>query len=212
MKLKNLFLFAAASLALPGAAHAGLILDSGVPASSSVYVLNSASWFAGEFNVTTGETITSLAAYLTQGAGNVGDTFTFDIYADSGFTSRPSSRPAAVYTATGTFTANGWNATNVSWSPLAAGNYWLALQVSSSAQTKGLDLPGELSATTGSLPALAFAYAGTSGQYSLSGAPAIGLQVNAVPSAVPLPAAGLLLASGLAGLGGMARRRSRKAA
>lgn len=200
----------AAALLAPGMASAAFVLDTGTPTSntgSPVSVLSTAQFLAAEFNATAGEDITSLSAYLTQGAGQVGDTFTFDVYSNTGFTSRPSSRPAPVFTATGTFTANGWNTTAVNWNPTTTGAYWLALQVGSTANTKGLDAPGAgITTSSGTAPALGFAFAaGASGAYALSSTAPVGLEITAAP--VPLPAAVWLLGSGVLGLGSLARRR-----
>ncbi|MGA2188030.1 MAG: hypothetical protein ABSH33_05835 [Steroidobacteraceae bacterium] len=199
---------------VPGIANAGFVLDTGVPdGSTGPFVLSTAQFLAGEFAVTAGEDITDLSAYLSQGAGEIGDTFTFDIYSSTGFTNRPSTRPAPVFSATGTFTSNGtgsgaWQTTAVNWTPTAGGDYWLALQVASTTDTKGLDAPGEATATTGTVPALGFAYAPASGQYTTSGAPAIGLEVTAA-SPVPLPAPLWLFGSGLLAAVGCAARRRR---
>jgi hypothetical protein len=205
-------LFASCAIAAlflaPGLASADFILDTGTPTGTGgPQVLNTAQWLAGEFAVTAAETgqAYALSAYLTQGAGQVGDTFTFDVYAaGTGFTARASSRETPVFTATGTFTGNGWNFSSTDWTPTTAGSYWLALQVSSTTQTKGLDAPVETSASTGTVPALGFAYAPSSGQYTTTGAQPIGLEI----STVPLPPSVWLLASGLlAGLGWRAKRR-----
>ncbi|MDR3416919.1 MAG: hypothetical protein P4L83_12100 [Nevskia sp.] len=205
---KSIAAVVGAAILVPAAASASFVLDTGTPAGSSTYVLSTSQYFAGEFAVNGGDTITDLSAYLTQGAGSVGDTFTFAIYGSSGFTSRANQRPAPLYTATGTYSADGWNTTNVNWTPTTTGDYWLALQVSSTSQTHGLNAPGEVSASTGTAPALAFAYAnGASGQYTTSGAPAIGLEVSDTPAPVPLPGAVWLLGSGMLGLRAMARRR-----
>jgi hypothetical protein len=199
----------AAALLAPGIAAASFVLDTGTPTGTGAPIeLTSAQFIAGEFAATAGDTIVDLSAYLTQGAGEPGDTFTFDIYASTGFTSRSSNRPAPVYTATGTFAANGWNTTAVNWTPSSTGDYWLALQVASPTNTRGLDAPLEASASTGTAPALAFAYAGSSGQYGLSSAYPIGLEVTDAASPVPLPASAWLLGSALlAGVRSMRRSR-----
>ena len=196
---------------VPGAASAAFILDTGAPPGSGApIILSSSQFIAGEFAATAGDTIVDLSAYLTQGVGEPGDTFTFDIYANSGFTSRESNRPAALYSATGTFTANGWNSTAVNWMPQATGDYWLALQVGAPTDTRGLDAPLEASAVTGTAPALGFAYTSTSGQYILSSSYPVGLEVSDAPP-VPMPASILLLLSGLGAVYGFARRRGFRA-
>jgi hypothetical protein len=180
------------------------VLDSGTPSSGTSVTLGASNWYAAEFTLGAGETITNLSAYLTQGSGEPGNTFTWDLYSASGtFLGR--NREAASNTAVGAFTINGWNSTSVDWS-LGAGTYWIAMQVSSSSQTPGLDLPTETSTTTGTAPALAFAYSnGTSTGYALETNNPVGIEVSASP--VPLPAAVWLLGSGLASLGFAARRR-----
>jgi hypothetical protein len=200
---------AIAACVLPAVASADFVLDTGDPTGSSVSTLSSAQFLAGEFEIGAGVTITQLSAYLTEGVGQPGDTFTFDIYSGlSGntFLSRSSQREAPLLSVTATYTADGWNSSGVNWTAPTTGDYWLAVQVASPTNTKGLDAPNEASATTGTAPALAFAYAPSSGQYTLSVAPAIGLEVT-TGSPVPLPAAFWLLGSGMLSLGGMVRRR-----
>src|SRR5208337_3862847 len=89
--------------------------------------------------------------------------------ANAAFTGRASGRTLDA-TGTGTFTVNGWNSVTLTtpWVPTTAGAYWVALQVSSTAQTKGLDAPGAgittagAASPSGTAPALAFAFAGSS--------------------------------------------------
>ena len=203
----------AAALALtavalsPGVASADFVLDTGTPSGSTPsVVLNKSDWYAAEFTVTASDSaITELSAYLTQDVGSIGNTFTWDIYSASG-TFTGANREAPAYTTTGTFNGNGWNSVSVNWVPSAPGSYWVALQVSSVSQTPGLDLPTETSATTGTVPATAFAYANSTGRYALANEP-VGIEV----SAVPLPPAAWLLGSGLFGLGSWARRSRRRA-
>ncbi|WP_457848299.1 hypothetical protein, partial [Staphylococcus aureus] len=71
----------AAAAVLPGIASASYILDTGTPAGSGALILSSSQWVAGELSLTQGQSITDVAAYLTQGAGQPGDTFTWELYA-----------------------------------------------------------------------------------------------------------------------------------
>jgi hypothetical protein len=188
----------------PAIANAGLVLDTGTPATgASGEELNTSQWFAAEFALTGGQTVTSISAFLTQGLGALGDSYTLDIFSSSGFTGRLSGQTLE-YSTTGTFTTNdAWNTTSAGWTAATTGDYWLALEVTSTNQTKGLDLL--TTSNNGTAPALGFAYLGsnTNNEFTLSGAPSVGLQVNAVP----LPAAAWLLGTGLLGLGKFARRR-----
>jgi hypothetical protein len=201
----------AAAALLPGIASASLILDTGIPTGTTgPVVLNSAGWYAAEFSDATSSEITTVSAYVGSGTGS----FTFDIYADNlsnvSFTTGKVNTLSVLATGTGTFSSAGWVTTTLDWTPgaqttSADGKYWIALEETTTGRNAPtFDLPEETSASTGTAPALAFALekSGTSGVFSESGAPAIGLQVNAVP----LPAGLWLLGSGLFGLGFAGRR------
>jgi hypothetical protein len=208
MKFK---LILATALALIGlwpclAIASTFILDTGTPppGQTPIPILNSSDWYAAEFSATGGETITQLAAYLTQGAGEPGDTFTFDIFSPSGFLGGRNLVP--LYSATATYTANGWNSVAANWTVTTTGDYWVALEVSNSTQTRGLDLPTEASDTSGTVPALAFAVATTNHQFQLETNSPFGIEV----SATPIPAALPLFAGGLGMVGWLAHRRKRE--
>jgi hypothetical protein len=201
----------ASAFLAPDLASAALILDPGTPplTGTPAPTLNSSDWYAAEFTVSAGETITQLSAFLTQDVGQPGNTFTFDLYSASGtfLNANSSTRETPTDFTTGTFTTNGWNSATVDWTP-AAGTYWLAVQVTGAGQTPGLDMPTEstASAAAGTAPALAFASATGSAnpKFQIETANPVGLQVTAVP----LPAAVWLLGSGLVALGAARRRRS----
>jgi hypothetical protein len=195
---------ASAAFMLPGIAGASFILDTGTPTGSGAPVVLGTEDFAAEFAFTSGETITSLAAYMTAGTAQPGTAFTFAIYSSTGFTSTRFTNLTALDTTTATFETNGWTTSaSLNWTLPTTGNYWLVVEPGS---PTGLDLPQEASATTGTVPALAFAYKSSS-TFTTSGAPAIGLEVTAVP----LPAALPLLLSGLGGIGVLAGRRRKPA-
>ena len=199
----------AATCFLPGLAGAAMLLDTGTPADPSgpAAILSTSSWSAAEFAATAGEDITSLSAYVTQGTGpgQPNDTFTFDIYSDSSFIGVRSGQLSALATVTATYTADGWTTAALDWSPTSSGDYWVALEVSSTTQTKGLDLPLESSNTTGTVHALGFATL-SGGKFTESGALPFGVEVTAA-SPVPVPPAAWLFGSGLLGLAVFSRRK-----
>jgi hypothetical protein len=224
--MKTKYLLSAGALAAaflsPGLASAGFILDTGTPAGSGSDTFNSSTWYAEEFYVTAGQSITNLSAYLTLPTGGSlatpsGTPFTFSIYENSGpggsFTDNSAANVAAdeVYSTAGNFSVNGWNSSAATWTASTSGYYWLAIQQTSTGTTYQLDAPTEASTSTGTVPALGFAiYAKTGGAEYIPSTTKdpIGLEVTAVP----LPAGIWLLGSALAGLGGWCRRRSAAAA
>jgi hypothetical protein len=183
---------------------ASYVLDTGTPTGSSTYELLNED-YAVEFNLTSIEKITSLAAYVTQGSLQPGANFEFQIYSNTGFLGR-NGPGTALDSVIATWTTNGWTSVSTSWTPTATGLYWLVVEPSGTPQ--GLDLIGEQSTTTGTVPGSGFAIkgSGTNG-FTTTGAPAIGVQI----SAVPLPAAAWLVLSGLAGFGLLGRRKGRSA-
>jgi hypothetical protein len=189
-----------AAPALPLAAHADALLDSGVPPSTTglQLALDGNDYFAAEFNLAAGQTINTVNAYLLAGLDAPGDTFTVALYAGGDLTSR---NPTQLYAAQATYTGDGWNGlTNLGWTPGAAGLYWVAFEVGASDSAIGLSAPTP--ATAGTVPAVAYAFNAGSG-YQTAGATSFGVQVNPVP----LPATAWLALSGVVGLLGLSRRR-----
>jgi len=219
MKIKNMnakyaaFLSAlAAALLSPAIANASFVLDTGTPGGTGNDVVSSSTWYAEEFFVAQGVTVSGLAAYLTNGTN--GASLTFDIYSSSGpggnFLNNTAANRNAdlVASTTGTFTANGWTSASVNWTPSTSGNYWLAIQQTSPGAANQFDAPTEASTSTGTAPALGYAIYSTSAgsKFQSSAGDPIGLEV----STVPLPASVWLLICGLGGLGTMVLR-NRKA-
>jgi hypothetical protein len=195
----------AAALLAPGMASASLLLDTGVPAdANTTYTLNSGQWFAGEFHATGGEDIKSVAAYLAQGSANTNYELTFDLYSSSttsGLFARATSR-SPLESVSAVYTTDGWTSAAVDWAVPTEGDYWLAVQVTNTTQTGGLDMPG-LATQTGTAPAEGFAFSTNGAQYKSLAGDGVGLQV----STVPLPPGFWLFASGLLGLGALAGRQ-----
>lgn len=197
----------AAILALPGVASADVLLDTGTPTGTSS-ILSTVDWYAAEFTLTSAEDVTALSVYLEPGTSSSGS-FDYDLYNSTGFTGSASGR-STVAGGSGivaTF-ASGWSTTAVN-VDLGPGTYWIAVQVSSTSQTHGFDLPSENNPTDASAPAGAFAYLSstTNGKYTTTGAPSFGVQVAGTP--VPVPPTAWLLGGGLLGLVGAFGRRAR---
>jgi hypothetical protein len=203
----------AATFLLPGIAGATMLLDTGIPnGSGGPAELGTASWSAAEFAAPAGTDVLSLSAYLSANdTGVSGDTFTFAIYSASSFIGVRSSQLAPLATAVATYEGGtGWTTAGVNWiAPAVAqggsDDYWLALEVTSTNRTNGLDLPQETSSTTGTMPALGFATL-SSGKFTETGALRIGVEVSTTPT-VPLPPAVWLFGSGVLGLALLSRRK-----
>jgi len=179
-------------------AHAGLVLDTvGTSVNNSMLTLDSNDFVAAEFSLVDGQVITDLKAYINAGnSGVAGDGFTFHLYSADGKAGLPGTD---LYSVDSTYQADGWNGvSNLNVSGLTAGNYWLALEVSGSSN---LELPGF--STSGSAPALAYAFNAGSGYSIMTGAN-FGVQV----SSVPLPAAFWLFGSSLCSFLFSMRRKS----
>ena len=196
MKTKILALALATAGLLPGLAEASLVLNTGQPDNTGFPLsLDASDYYAAEFNLGAGLSLNSIQGWITAGgSGQPGDTFTVAVYAADGHSGLPGTLEFA---GQATYQADGWNGlSNLNVSGLSAGNYWAAFEVGAADSTAGLLLP------TQALNNTSFAF-NNGGSYQSMTGEAFGVQV----SAVPLPGALWLMVSGLATIGGMARRR-----
>jgi hypothetical protein len=200
MKIMAALLFAAG---VNGQAHAGLVLDSGTPDNSRPPLsLDGSDYYAAEFTLGGGQTITGIQGYINGGdSGFAGDTFTISIYANNPVANLPQLSGGPLFSQQAVYQTDGWNGVNsLSETLSGAGQYWVAFEVGASDSTAGLLMP--IVAANGSAPALKYAFNDGTGYRAMTGEN-FGVQV----SAVPLPPALLLFASGVLGLGGSLRRR-----
>jgi hypothetical protein len=204
---KLLFTAVLATALLPRLASAALILDTGTPTASLPSLsLDGTDYVAAEFSLGTGQTITSIEAFINGGnSGFQGDTFTVALYSASG-TNVPGRFDSPVFAQQATYSSDGWNGlSNLNLAGLVAGNYWAAFEVGAADSTAGLLLPTV--AANGTAAALGYAFSDGNQYQALTGEN-FGAQVTAT-APVPLPGALLLLASGLFGVGGLSRFRRR---
>jgi len=222
---------------LQGAAAAALAVCAALPAQAVVinpYVLNTGTptgglaqsnmigtenWVAESFTLQSTTTINSILTYAlsTSDASDAGQTFTVALYGSKTQGSAkvpnvnwydPSGNQGQLDQFEATYTAGGgWiGQSGLNWT-LAAGTYFVAVEVDANDGVSGLQLPTGVS----NAPANVALYTGGQG-YAADTTPAadaFGLQV-AVVTAVPEPSSAALLLAGLAFAGGVARRRSRR--
>jgi hypothetical protein len=210
--IKNLLapIAAASLLCAAASASAASIVDTGSPDGVAVgsFAIDGSDWFAAEVDFATASQVDSVLGHVL--GGSAGETFHVSLYADNG------TLPGAqLYTATATFAADGWNgvAGLTGWN-VAAGTYWVGLEVTPDDTLGSASFTGAL-LDHGAPTLLAnTAYSSTGGlSYSLSAPQAlsIGLRLDATSvSAVPWPASGPLMLSGLLVLAACAAVRRRR--
>jgi MYXO-CTERM domain-containing protein len=205
---KSLMLTAAlvAASAAPGIASASLVLDTGTPTSSAMpMLLDGTDYYAAEFNLTAGQTVTGIQAYVEAGLDQPGDTFTVALYGSDLLTSRT---PTQLIAGQATYQQDGWTGlSGLSFTAATTGTYWAAFEVGSNDSAIGLALPSPTSG--GTAPALDFASTSTGpGGYSDQAAAPFGVQVTVADAApVPLPPAVWLFGTAMLGFGALVRRR-----
>ena len=213
-KPSRLLALAAASAAFVFTpAHAVVLIDtstsSGLTLSNSVGPTN---WIAEEFTLAGSPWVVDSISALVMSIDpdlDAGKSFTLAIYANDATRNLPAlnfnaADQGRLFSASVTYSADGWNgASGLSWA-LTPGSYWFAIESDASG-------PGSLQVPGGALPApgsVAY-YSGTQ-SYSRAGvssADAFGLRVTAVPEPTPVA----LLLGGLAMLAALKAGRRQSA-
>jgi hypothetical protein len=208
--LRHALAAAALCALLPLQAHASSadLLNTAVPSGglSMSNTLDSGDWLAEKFTVGSAAQIDSVSAYVLSldSFADAGKTFTIALYANNG-SNLPALNFAAdnqgqLFQTTVTYNGDGWNGVSgLNWS-VAAGSYWLALEVGGDASSAAF-----LQVPSGALPsAQAVAYYAGGQQYAATGlSDTFGAHVTAVPE----PSSLMLVLTSLGVVGMAARRR-----
>jgi hypothetical protein len=176
-------------------AMADVIVNTGAPDNTGNPIsLASGNWMAAEFTTTQSWQLSSIESYIT--GASAGMTFHVSIYDNNTVKNLPDFA-SQLFTQQTAFISDGWNGLTGLNNSLGAGTYWVAFEVVNSDSLDGL-----LPVTVANPLAHLASYDGQSINYSpVSGsAYNFGLQI----SAVPVPSALWLFASGLIAIG---RRR-----
>lgn len=186
-----------ALLMLAGLANAARVVDTGTPVNGSPLVLDSNDWLAGQVSFTEALNINSISAYLDDlGAG--GGNFSIALYSDNN-----NHVGTLLNSVNGTYGNLGWNGVaNLNWL-VAAGKYWIGLEVNDFSNFVAAQVaPAPLAHT-------AFTDGSHNNSYQMYDGLSFGVQVDAV-SAVPEPESYAMTLAGLALFGGLARRRKHR--
>jgi hypothetical protein len=179
-------------------ANAAPVIDTGTPTDfSSPLSLGGSSWIAGEINFAQASQIQSIGAYVND--MGYGGTFTIALYNETASHLPDAASPLNSWTATFSGASSGWDWTGVSNlnQAVAAGKYWVALEV------QGSDtFSGSAAAAATPLAKYAFNDGGYAGYQAMS--QSFSLQVTAVPEPEQLA----LMLAGLGLIGATLRRKT----
>lgn len=197
------FAVAALLCAASAPAQAARVVDTGSPNGDIIgaYAFDSVDSFAGQITLAGASQIASIATHVL--GGTAGESFTVLLYDDSA-AHLPGN---ALYSATATFGADGWNgvAGLAGWN-VSAGTYWVGLDVGAADTLGGGSATGALLDRGAPSPLVRTAFNAGSGYQATTSALSIGLRVDTV-TAVPEPSAmWMLLLGGLIVTGSLARR------
>lgn len=191
----SLGLVALLALILSNQVKADIIVDTGTPNQlGSALMLSDAQWLAAEFSTTQNWQIDSLKGFINADTSSPNNaTYTVALYGN-GSNNRPDTN-SEVFSQQTSFTSDGWNGLQGLNIALSAGTYWLAFEVRAGDTLQGLMpvfAPNPVQTAYNDTTAN-FGYVPTTGSsYNF------GVQV----SAVPLPPALWLFASGLFAISG----------
>jgi hypothetical protein len=198
----SLGLIALLALIFSHQVRAEIIVNTGTPNQlGSPLMLTGGQWLAAEFSTTQAWQLNSLEGFINAADVNqVGATYTIAVY-DNGLNNRPDTN-SELFSQQATFGGiDGWNGLQGLNVALNAGNYWLAFEVRASDTLRGL-MP--VFAPNG----LQTAFNDTTSNVGYTLASGNAYSFGARISAVPVPSALWLFASGLIAIG---RRRLVKA-
>ena len=189
-------------LAASAPAHAVLSVDTGTPNGNAIgaFAFDSNDFYAGQITFAADTTIQDISTHVLNGA--TGETFTIALYDDSA-AHLPGT---ALYSATATVDANGWNGVSglIGWN-VQAGSYWVGLEIGSTDTLGTASLNGALLDRGVATPVAHTAFNSCRGYQATAGLD-FGLRVSSVP-AVPEPSETLLMLAGLVELVPVVRKR-----
>ena len=191
----NKLLATAALLAASLPALAATVVDTGTPNGSALGALafDSIDWAAAQVTFTQAAQVDAIQGHVL--GGSAGETFDVTLFSDGAGVPGD-----AMYNATATFDADGWNGlSNLSGWTVAAGTYWVGFEI------QGDDTLGSGSSDLGGLldtgapdPLAVTATTNDGWHYQGSGAQSFGLRVDADSvSSVPWPSSASLMLAGL---------------
>jgi hypothetical protein len=177
------------------ASQAAFVVDTGTPNNqvTGSYVLDAADAYAGQVVLGQAVQLSAISAHVL--GTSPGERFTLALYSNSA-----QNLPGLLlYSGTATVAGDGWNGLNgLSNFSLAAGSYWVGIEVGPNDTLGGSSITGALLDRGAPLPLLRTAFDAGGGYVATAQPLSFGLRIDA--AAVPEPAAWALFGAGLLAL------------